>query len=93
MHTILAVVVAALVLLILFRGKKSKKSGAPLSSSSAAVDRWMKESLSQVLAGRLHIAGPEPLLLWAGLAGTAAVSLLIAHIAHRALRRELANDP
>ena len=48
-------------------------------------------SLSQVLAGKVHIAGPEHILLWAGLAGTVTVTLLIAHIAHRALRRELAS--
>ncbi|MGH8149022.1 MAG: TVP38/TMEM64 family protein [Steroidobacteraceae bacterium] len=48
-------------------------------------------SLSQVLAGRVRIGGPGHVLLWAGLAGTVAVTLLIAHIAHRALRRELAN--
>ncbi len=47
-------------------------------------------SLSQVLAGKVRIAGPEDVLLWAGLGGTVAVTLLIAHIAHRALRRELA---
>lgn len=45
--------------------------------------------LSQVLAGKVHVRGPEHVLLWAGLAGTVAITLLIAHIAHRALRREL----
>lgn len=48
-------------------------------------------SLSQVLAGKVRVAGPRHLLLWAGLAGTVAITLLVAHIAHRALRRELAN--
>lgn len=47
--------------------------------------------LSQVLAGKVHVGGPEHVLLWAGLAGTVAITLLIAHIAHRALRRELAS--
>lgn len=49
-------------------------------------------SLSKVLAGKVRVGGPEHILLWAGLAGTVAVTLLIAHIAHRALRRELAGS-
>lgn len=47
--------------------------------------------LSDVLAGRVHIAGPRHVLLWAGLAGTVAITLIVAHVAHRALKRELAN--
>lgn len=47
--------------------------------------------LSQVLAGKVHVAGPGRVLLWVGLAGTVAVTIAIAHVAHRALRRELAN--
>lgn len=47
--------------------------------------------LSQVLAGNVHVAGPQHLLLWLGLAGTVAVTVAVAHMAHRALRRELAN--
>ncbi len=49
-------------------------------------------SLSKVLAGKVHIGGPDHVLLWTGLAGTVAVTLLIAHVAHRALRRELASS-
>ncbi|MGH8229640.1 MAG: TVP38/TMEM64 family protein [Steroidobacteraceae bacterium] len=48
-------------------------------------------SLSQVLAGKVRVGGPSHVLLWTGLAGTLVVTLLVAHIAHRALRRELAN--
>lgn len=47
--------------------------------------------LSDVLAGNVHVGGAGHLLLWLGLAGTVAVSLTVAHVAHRALRRELAN--
>ncbi|MGH8327637.1 MAG: TVP38/TMEM64 family protein, partial [Steroidobacteraceae bacterium] len=48
-------------------------------------------SLSQVLAGKVRVGGPSHVLLWTGLGGTLVVTLLVAHIAHRALRRELAN--
>ncbi len=47
--------------------------------------------LSQVLAGKVHVDGPGHILLWLGLGGTLVVTLTVAHVAHRALRRELAN--
>ena len=47
--------------------------------------------LSDVLAGKVHIGGSRHVLLWLGLAGTIVITLVIAHVAHRALKRELAN--
>jgi uncharacterized membrane protein YdjX (TVP38/TMEM64 family) len=47
--------------------------------------------LSQVLAGKVHVVGPRHALLWLGLAGTLVITLVVAHVAHRALKREIAN--
>jgi hypothetical protein len=55
---ILLLAVVLVVLFLMFR-KRSQKSQATLSSSSVAVDRWMKEALPGVLAERLANKGVD----------------------------------
>ncbi len=67
MRLILLAVVAVVVFFIL--RTRSKKGPATLASSSAAVDRWMKESLTGVLAERLAKKGVDRAHVASTLAG------------------------
>jgi hypothetical protein len=53
---ILLIVAIALIVFLAFR-KRGKKAPVELTSSSAAVDRWLKESLPAVLAAHLATKG------------------------------------
>jgi len=62
--------VAAIVLvLFLVARRRPKKTDKPLSSSSAAVDRWLKDALPGVLAERLAKKGVDRGHLTSTLAG------------------------
>lgn len=55
----LLLVVAAAVVVFLILRKRDRKVRVALSSSSPAVDRWLRESLVGVLAGKLTAKGVE----------------------------------
>ena len=94
MEIILAVAAVALVLFLVFRGRRNKRSTAPLSSSSAAVDRWMKESLAQVLADRLAKKGIDRAHLTSTLAGDPDAAVVSAiEQAVRTIEIEYRRDP
>ena len=92
--TILIAVAVALVIYAFLRSRRTKKSAAPLSSSSAAVDRWMKETLPQVLGERLAKKGIDRAHVTTTLAGDPDASVVSAiEQAVKAIEIEYRRDP
>jgi hypothetical protein len=90
---ILLLAAIAVVLYLVFRSR-AKKVAAPLSGASAAVDRWMKESLPGVLAERLAKKGVDKAHLGTTLAGDPDPSVVSAiEQAVRAIEIEYLRDP
>jgi hypothetical protein len=89
---IIAAIVAVAVFLVL--RKRTKKTDAPLSSSSAAVDRWMKDALPQALAERMAKQGIDRAHLASTLGGDPDASVVSAiEQAVRAIEIEYMRDP
>lgn len=95
MHIPAAVILAvAIVLFLVLRGRGKKQPAAPLSSSSPAVDRWIKESLPQALADRLGKKGIDRAHIATTLGGDADGSVVSAiEEAVKAIELEYVRDP
>jgi hypothetical protein len=90
---ILLLVAVALIVFLVFR-KRGQKSSAPLSSSSAAVDRWLRETLPGVLAARLAKQGIDRAHVVSTLAGDPDASVVSAiEGAVKAIEVEYVREP
>ncbi len=89
---IIAAIVAVAVFLIL--RKRNKKTTEPLSSSSAAVDQWLKDTLPGALAERMAKKGIDRAHLASTLGGDPDASVVSAiEQAVRAIEIEYMRDP
>lgn len=93
MHLLLIAAIALVVFLVL-RKRLGKKVRVELSSSSPAVDQWLKEVLPNVLASRLEGKGVDKAHLTEVLGGSADAAV-VSEIeqAVKAIEIEYARDP
>jgi hypothetical protein len=91
---LIAVIAAVAIVVFLLLRKRTGKTTAPLSSSSAAVDRWMKDALPGALAERMAKKGIDRAHVATTLGGDPDASVVSAiEQAIRGIEIEYMRDP